>query len=381
MNVIGIVCEYNPFHNGHKYQIDKIKEKYKDSLIIVCMSSSFTQRGNLSIVNKFDKTACALLNGVDLVLELPYVYSTQSSDLFAEYSIKILNNFKIDTLCFGSESNNLDELINNAKIQLFNKDFDKKVKEYMELGINYPTALNNALNDLNGSSIKEPNDLLALSYIKEILKNKYKIDFYPVKRTNDFHDNTSNEEIVSSSNIREKLEKNINISTHVPSNTLKYIKNIKYKDKYFELLKYKIINEDNLNIYLDVDEGLSTRIKNAIKKAKTLDELISNIKTKRYTFNKINRMLNHILCSYTKEEKEKTKKLEYVRVLGFSNEGKKYLSSIKKNIKLDILNKYDTNKYEALNIEKRVSQIYSILYEDIMDAEIRNNPIKKDELI
>ena len=380
MNIIGIVCEYNPFHNGHKYQIEKIKEKYNDSLIIVCTSSSFTQRGNLSIQTKFEKTASALLNGVDIVIELPYVYSTQSSDIFASYAIKILNEFKIDTLCFGSESNDINMIINNAKIQLFNKDFDSKVKLYMDEGINYPTALNNALISLNGTSINEANDLLALSYVKEVLKSKYKINFYPIKRTNDYHDIKLDSDIVSSTNIREKLNNKTNIDKYIPENTIKYLNYVDYNDKYFELLKYKIINENDLSIYLDVDEGLSTRIIKAIKKSKNLEELINNIKTKRYTYNKINRMLNHILCSYTKEEKETTKKLEYVRILGFSNNGQKYLNQIKSKIKTPILNKYDTSTYKGLAIEKRISQIYSIIYKNIMDVEIKNKPIKKDEL-
>ena len=374
MNVIGIVCEYNPFHNGHKYQIDKIKEKYKDSLIVICMSSSFTQRGELSILNKFDKTKIALNNGVDIVIELPYLYSTQSSDIFAKNSIKLLNELKIDTLCFGTETTNIDDIVNNAKIQLFNKNFDSKVKSYMDLGINYPTALNNALKDLNGTIIDKPNDLLALSYIKEILKNNYNIDLFNIKRTNDNHDKDSNDTIVSSSNIREKLINNIDIKNQVPDDVYKLLKNKIINSKYFEYLKYKIINEDNLDKYLDVDEGLSKRIKTSIYKSNNLDELILNIKTKRYTYNKISRMLNHILCSITKEDN--TNELEYIRILGFTDKGQKYLNSIKKDINLPILNKYDTSKYKVLNIEKRVTDIYSIIYEDITNEEIKNKPIK-----
>ena len=376
--VIGIVVEYNPFHNGHKYQIDKIKEKYKDSLIIVCMSSSFTQRGELSILNKFDKTKIALNNGVDIVIELPYLYSTQSSDIFASYSIKLLNSLKIDTLCFGTESNNIDDIKNNANIQLNNKNFNIKVKEYMDNGINYPTALNNALKDLNGSSINTPNDLLSLSYIKEILKNNYNIELFNIKRTNDYHDKKSNNDIVSSSNIREKLLNSIDIKEYVPSDTYKLLKNKKIKSKYFEYLKYKIISEDNLEKYLDVDEGLNTRIKSVINKSNNLEELIQNIKTKRWTYNKISRMLNHILCSLTKEEVLKTKNLEYIRILGFSENGQKYLKSIKKDINIPILNKYDTN-YKALEVEKRVTEIYSLLYENINDLEIKNKPIKNTD--
>ena len=225
MNIIGIVCEYNPFHNGHMYQINEIKKKYKDSIIIVVCSSSFTQRGNLSLLNKWDKTKIALLNNVDIVLELPYVYTVQSSDIFAEFAIKILNEFKIDTLIFGSESNNLNELINSAKVQLNNTNFNTLVQKYLKDGINYPTALNNALKDLKCSPINTPNDLLGVSYIKTILENNYNIKIDTIKRTNDYHDNELVDNIVSSSNIRVKLSQNKDISNMVPTNTLNVLKN------------------------------------------------------------------------------------------------------------------------------------------------------------
>ncbi len=379
MEIIGIVAEYNPFHNGHMYQINEIKKKYKDSIIIVVTSSSFTQRGNLSLLNKWDKTKIALLNNVDIVLELPYVYTVQSSDIFAEFAIKILNELKIDTLIFGSESNNLNELITSAKVQLNNTNFNTLVQKYLKDGINYPTALNNALKDLKCSPINTPNDLLGVSYIKTILENNYNIKIDTIKRTNDYHDINSNDEIVSASNIRNKILNNLEYKHMVPSITYEILKNKKQNNKYFEYLKYKIISEDNLDKYLDVDEGLSTRIKESINKSNNLEELIQNIKTKRYTYNKISRMLNHILCSFTKEEKNNTKDLEYLRILGFSNIGKDYLNKIKKDITTPILNKYDTS-YEALKIEKRVSEIYSLIYEDIMDKEIKNKPIKKDEI-
>ena len=379
MNIIGIVCEYNPFHNGHMYQINEIKKKYKDSIIIVVCSSSFTQRGNLSLLNKWDKTKIALLNNVDIVLELPYVYTVQSSDIFAEFAIKILNEFKIDTLIFGSESNNLNELITSAKVQLNNTNFNTLVQKYLKDGINYPTALNNALKDLKCSPINTPNDLLGISYIKTILENNYNIKIDTIKRTNDYHDINSNDDIVSASNIRNKILNNLEYKHMIPSITYEILKNKKQNNKYFEYLKYKIISEDNLDKYLDVDEGLSTRIKESINKSNNLEELIQNIKTKRYTYNKISRMLNHILCSFTKEEKNNTKDLEYLRILGFSNIGKDYLNKIKKDITIPILNKYDTS-YEVLKIEKRVSEIYSLIYEDIMDKEIKNKPIKKDEI-
>lgn len=374
--VIGIVTEYNPFHNGHKYQIDKIREKYGDSTIIVVTSSSFTQRGYISLLNKFDKAEIALLNGIDLVIELPYVYSTRSSDMFAHAAIKILNYLKIDVLCFGSERDNIDDIWKCADTEINNKEYDSLVRNYLDTGINYPTASNKALKSLINVEITEPNDLLALSYIKEILKNKYNIKVFNIKRTNNFHDIESNDDIVSASNIRNKILNNESIKNYVPDNVYSKLKNIKLNNKYFELLKYKIYSESDLEKYLDVDEGLSTRIRNAIDKSSNMEELIQNIKTKRYTYNKISRMLNHILCSFTKKERDEVNNIEYIRVLGFNNKGQKHLNSIKDNIDIKILNKFDTS-YKALEIEKRVSYIYSLIMDDIMDDEIKNIPVKK----
>lgn len=374
MKIIGIIAEYNPFHNGHKYQIDKIREKYEDALIIICTSSSFTQRGDISILNKWEKTKCALNNGANIVVELPYIYSTQSSDTFAKYALKILNELKIDKLCFGSEDNDIDKLYKVADTQINNKQFDTKVKEHLDNGINYPTALNNALKKLIQIEITKPNDLLGVSYIKEILKNKYNIKPFTIKRTNDYHDIENNSDIVSASNIRERLLNNEDISSKVPQDVYEILKNKNTTNKYFEYLKYKIISEQDLNKFLDVDEGLHTRIKDQIQKSNNLEELIQNIKTKRYTYNKISRMLNHILCSLTKEENN-IQELEYIRILGFDSKGKEYLSKIKKDIKTPILNKYDTKKYKTLEIEKRVTDIYSLIYEDINKQEIQNKPI------
>lgn len=374
--VVGIVAEYNPFHNGHKYQIEKIREKYKDATIVVVCSSSFTQRGDTSILNKFDKAKVALNNGVNLVVELPYVYSTQSSDIFASAAIKILNYLKVDAICFGTERDSIGDIKKCAITQLDEPKYNEIVREELELGVNYPTALNKALKKLIDIEITEPNDLLALSYVKEIIKNQYNIEIFNIKRTNDFHDIDSNEMIVSASNIRNKLINNIDIKDKVPNDVYKILKNIKFNNKYFEFLKYKINSESDLEKYLDVDEGLSTRIRNSIDKSNSLDELIQNIKTKRYTYNKISRMLNHILCSFTKDERDKTKDIEYIRILGFDEVGQKHLNSIKDNMDIKILNKFDTS-YKALEIEKRVSGIYSMIISDIMDKEIKNIPVKK----
>lgn len=352
---IGIICEYNPFHYGHLYHINKIKEMYPNSNIILVMSGWITERGDLSLIDKFKKTDIALHYGVNLVVELPLKY-IQSADYFAKGSIEILNKLKCDTIVFGSESNNIDNLIKLANIQLNNKDYDLLVKEYVDSGINYPTAMSKALKSLTGTAIDTPNDLLGLSYVKEIIKNKYNIKPVTIKRDNNYNSKEIEGKITSATSIRELLKNNNDIKEFVPTYSYKYLDNPIFIDDYFELLKYKIISSSDLTIYQGIDDNLSNRINKYINDSNTIDELINNIKTKRYTYNRIKRTLTYILFSITKDYYNNLD-LEFIRVLGFDKSGKDILNKIKKDIDITILTNYD-NKY--LNKELNVNNIIAL---------------------
>lgn len=356
MCTIGIVAEYNPFHNGHKYQIDLIKNMYDNPTIIAVVASSFCERGNLSVLNKWDKTSIALENGVDLVIELPFVFASQSADIFAKGALKILNELKVQKIVFGSESNDLEAIKSIANLQINNKNFDKELKEEIDKGINYPTALSNIIKKYTNKKIDSPNDLLGISYIKEIIKNNYNIEPIAIKRTNKYHEKNAKEKISSATSIRNLIYNNKRINKYVPFNPKKY--NI-YKPDIFKLLKYKILSEKDLSIYNTVDEGLEKRIIKYINEANNLEELTNLIKTKRYTYNRINRMFIHILTSFTKEE-AKDIDINYIRVLGFNNKGKAYLN----NINCNIITRYKNNNYKELLIEKRVNEIYSLIVDD-----------------
>ncbi len=379
MNIIGIVCEYNPFHLGHLYQLKKVKEMYPDSIIIVVCSSNFTQRGDVSILNKWDKTRIALDYGVDIFIELPFGYATQSSDIFAKGAIELLNYLKIDTLVFGSESDNIEELINLANIQLNNKDYNNIVKKYLDQGINYPTALSKALTDITNTTINKPNDLLGLSYIKEIIKNNYKITPITIKRTNDYHSKDINNNIINASLIRKLLLEKKDITNYIPSNTYKYLNPISLDD-FYPYLKYQIINNYNkLNIYQTVDEGIENRIIKSIYKTYNYNELVTNIKTKRYTYNKINRMLLHILTNFTKEESQNIK-IDYIRLLGFTSSGQRYLNSIKKDITIPIITRYKPKISNLLDLEFRTNSIYAHITNNykLIELEYNCKPIIKN---
>ena len=368
MHKIGIIAEYNPFHNGHLYQIKEIKKRYPDSTIISVVSSSFTQRGDISLLNKWDKTKIELDQGIDLVIELPFVYSTQASDIFAEGAVKILNYLGIDTLVFGTERDTIEDLELLADIQINNKEYQEKVKQYLSTGLNYATSTNKALEDITNVKVDTPNDLLALSYIKQIKLNKYNIKYTNIKRTTSYHGSEIKNNISSASNIRKMSADNQNIDNLIP-----FDKKLLYKvsmNNYLDILKYKVLSEDvNINKYQTVDEGIEGRIIDNITKSATYEELIQNIKTKRYTYNKISRMLLHILTNFTKEEASNID-IDYIRVLGFTTKGQEYLSKIKKNITIPIITGYKKNISKVLDIEYRVTKIYSLF--------TSNNLIKKE---
>lgn len=371
MQIIGIVTEYNPFHNGHLYQIKKIKEMYPDSVIIVAMSGNYTMRGEISVLDKWNKTNIAINNGIDIVLEIPFIYSNQSSDIFSYASLKMLNEFKIEKLVFGSETNNIDLLSLASSVQIDNKKFDSLVKDYMSKGYNYPSSIGKSIYELTGIKIKESNDILGVSYIKEILKNKYNIKPISIKRTNNFKTNTKKSNIISAYEIREFLNKNESIKEYVPNNVTPYIKKVDY-EKLFNLIKYKVISEKNsLNKYHLIDEGIENRIYEGVIKCDNYDDLVKYISNKRVTINKVNRILINIFVGLTKEEAS-NKELSYIKILGLSKNGKKYYSKIKKDINIKVCNKFEK---EVMNTELKASYLYSIITngKSIFNSEIKEH--------
>lgn len=362
MASVGIIAEYNPFHNGHLYQIQKIKEKYPDDTIIIAMSGNFTQRGEPSIIDKWERTNLAIENGADLVVEIPYIFATQSADYFSYAGITLLEKLKVDKLIFGSESNNLEDLTEIAKAELEQKDFDKLVKIYVKLGNNYPTALSLALKDLTGKEISTPNDILGITYIKTILKHNYNIKPYSIKRNNSYHEENLTGTISSATAIRKNIDNLEKIKNTVPRNTYKVLstKQLHKREDYFSYLKYKIITEDNLEKYHLVDKTLSDKLKKEILNCNNYEELIQKVKSKHQTYSKISRALIQILCN----NKSNQEHLTYIRLLGFNTKGKNYLNKHKKEISLPIISKIDKEKDQILELELNTTKIYTLPYKN-----------------
>lgn len=381
MESVGIIAEYNPFHNGHFYHIQKIKEKYPNATLVLVVAGNFTQRGEMAIIDKWKKKEIALKAGIDLVIELPFAFATQSADFFSYGAITILEKMHVDRVIFGSESDSLEELTLIAKTQVENEDFDHLVKVYSKLGANYPTALSNAIFDLTGKKIIAPNDLLGISYIKTIIQNNYHIKAETIERISDFH-STILSPICSATAIREALIKGEEIKSYVPSFTYPYLQDaLHFPNDSFPYLKYKVLTEDNLDQYHMVEEGIGQKIKKEILYASCYEELISRIKSKRYTYNRLQRTLNAILCNFTKEKAAGFKNISYIRILGFNEKGRLYLSQIKKEVDVPIISKMSKNKDPMLAFELETTKIYalSLPYLEqikLVESEYKNKLIK-----
>lgn len=375
MDVIGIICEYNPLHNGHLYHIEKIKETFPESIIVLVMSGPFTQRGDVSILSKWEKTQLALNHKIDLVIELPFKFASQSADIFAKGAIAIISELDCDYLVFGSETNNIDGLTKMAKMQIEDDSYNLLVKDYLSEGMNYPTAMSKAFADTIDIIIDKPNDILGLSYVKEIIKQKSRTKPLTIKRTNDYHDDELRNKIASATAIRKGLNADKEIKSFVPVDTYKMIKDRKEKD-IFDFFKYKVLSEKKLEQYQTVDEGIDNRIKAVIETSNTLEEFLDQIKTKRYTYNRIKRMMIHILLSFTKKE-AKNQKLNYIRVLGFNKQGLKHLNKVKKDISIPIVSNMKKIYNDLLELDIRAEKLYQLLNKAEIDS-FKNAPIKKD---
>lgn len=347
--VLGIIAEYNPFHLGHKYLIDEAKKITNADKIIILMSGNSVQRGDFAILDKYKRAKEAVLNGANLVLELPFCFSSQSAEHFAKGSINIFKNIGINYLCFGSESEDINNKIKIAQF-LFeeeknmnldsqkNKNFAKERQEFLQ---------NKFKNQADFSIMNNPNDILAIEYIKAIKFFDAKIEPIAIKRKgNNYHDQEVGEIFSSATSIRnliknendiyEKLKK---VTTkNMAEDLLKHKKQIVSFDNYFDELKSTIIKSENLDEIFEVSEGIENLIKKRILTSKNLDELIFSIKSKRYTYTRIRRILFNILIGISKKDMQKIlsfKEKAYTKVLAFDDKGREILKENKeKNKKL-----------------------------------------------
>lgn len=361
MKILGLIVEYNPFHLGHLYHLNKAKEIVKPDVTIAVMSGHFVQRGEPAISNKWTRASIAINNGIDLVIELPFVYSVQSADYFAHGALDLLAKLNVTDIVFGSESGDINIFIDIAHTIKNNKEaYNNLVKEQMNLGLRYPDACNQALTILMNKTITTPNDLLGLAYVKEVVDHNYPIDLHCIKRTNDFH-SLKLDSISSASAIRHALKNKIDISNQF-CNYEDY-QEFYFFDDLYPFLRYKVLttsNEDLKQLHL-VDEGIENLIKNKITTCSSMEELVTSLTSKRYTRSRIQRMLIHILMNNTITAIDEAMDIDYIRILKMNDVGQAYLNKIKKSCEYKLVTNFSSYQHPALELEFRATQLLSCL--------------------
>ena len=373
MRATGIIVEYNPFHNGHKLHL--MEAKKNSDLVIAVMSGNFLQRGEPAIYDKWTRAQMALKNGVDLVVELPVFYSAQAAEIFSYGAIDILDKLGVEKIIFGSESSDLEKLKKIAYLQIDEKDLiDEKIKEKMDSGISYPNAINSVIEELLGEKdILKPNDILGVEYIKAIRKLSSSIEPILIERKAvGYHDKEIIDEITSATSIRKMIKDGSleAIKKVMPVESYNLLGTPTYLEKFYPLLRYEILNNyEELKFVADMEIGLDNRIFEMAVKYLDFKDFYKNLMTKRYTHGRIQRVLTHILLKIDKKIIDETKVgITYVKILGFSQKGSKYLKEKKETFKIKPLSGLknvslilDERERELLNFEIKCDRIYGII--------------------
>ncbi|WP_062048535.1 nucleotidyltransferase [Bacillus sp. JCM 19034] len=379
MRAVGIIVEYNPFHNGHLYQLRQAKKDSNADIVIVVMSATFLQRGEPAFVSKWARTEMALANGADIVIELPYAFSCQKAEQFANGAIQILSEIAAHSIHFGSEAGNIApfyELVEAIKRD--QPTIDKYVKQYIQKGVSYPRAFSNALQQVNQQttlSLTEPNNILGYHYIKAIMEQNSVLKASTTKRVQaHYHDKTIGlGRIASATSIRESIKKGMqieDIAHTLPQSTAQILQSYFHLNKtyhtwnlYFPFLQYKIISSthEQLKQIYECEEGLEYRLKETIQHTYTFDDWMNQMKTKRYTRTRLQRLASHILTNTTKEEMHQaySEGLSYIQLLGFSAQGQLYLKQTRKEREVPLLTKRANAKGTISDLEKKASRIYT----------------------
>ena len=360
MNITGIITEYNPFHNGHLYHLREAKKNTNADAIICVMSGNFVQRGGPAIIDKWKRTEMTLNNGVDLIIELPTYYAVSSAEFFAKGSVSILHNLGIvNNLFFGSECGDVDKLTALSKI-LVNEDTQLKslIKEHLAKGDTFAKAREKSLiqylkdEEIN-KIITSSNNILGIEYIKSILRLNSTITPSTLKREgSNYNDKNLSNSFSSATAIRELLKnKNSleNLKNLIPKESYEIFSKLQdenyplvFDEDMFKFIKYKIqTNCINFNNLYEITEGLENKLIKEITSSNSYEDFILKVKSKRYTYSKISRILTHIylgLDSNTFLNIDNPNNL-YARVLGFNNRGREVLSLIKRNSSIPLITK------------------------------------------
>lgn len=387
--------------------MQQTKKLTQSDIIIAVMSGPFLQRSEPALISKWYRTKMALANGVDLVVELPYVFATQKAETFANGAISILNALRVSEICFGSEDGQIENFYNTISVQKNEEEtFNYLVKQFMDAGNSYAKATSDAFSHILTSEknidMSQPNNILGFQYMKAILSQNSSIQAQTIKRfASHYHDETFNDQhIASATSIRKQLFSEegsfTTIKPFLPQATTSLLANYKQNygilhnwEQYFSFFKYRLMtmSPGDLRHIYEIEEGLEHRILSKIQNSSSFYSFMEALKTKRYTWTRLQRACTHILTNTTKEEIRSAnieQHAPYIRLLGMSQKGQTYLSKNKKKIELPILTHTKTFDHAALDIEKKANSVYfSIMHEplrtQLLKQDITHHPVRYDE--
>ncbi|MEY8445983.1 nucleotidyltransferase [Enterococcus ratti] len=367
MNVCGMIVEYNPFHNGHRYHVTTARKQTNAKLVVAVMSGNFLQRGEPAILDKWSRAKAALHNGVDLVIELPVEWSIQSADYFAKGAVRLLQMLNCTHLCFGTEGNSaFNYEYFGTFVQQNQKKIDQEFHRLSDETMNFPQKMTKVFNLLYPQmalDFSSPNHLLGLSYAKENAKYKNSMKLVPITRKNaGYHDEKLTVQgIASATAIRKALAKSRSVDNFVPAVTANSLKNstLQTWEAYWPFLRYQLLsaNLDSLRKIYQMTEGIEVRMKAAAKKAASFDEFVQLVKTKRYTWVRIQRLACYVLLNIYQEELEQQQMQKYINILGFTKAGQAFLKEKKD---LPLFSKIGKKEAKMAHLMLRSDQIYQL---------------------
>ena len=375
MKIAGIICEYNPFHNGHLYHINKTKEALKADAVVALMSGNFVQRGLPSAFSKYERAKIACEYGCDLVLELPLFSSVAPADIFSKNAVNILNKLNvIDYLSFGSEDG-LETLDKALNLMIKNKNaFDEVLKKYLASGLSFSRAYALSFNELTLSDImNKSNNILAYNYISALNETRSKINAFALQRKGpSYNDAYDENDFASATHIRDLIYKGKDVNNFLPKLPDEKIIDL---EKYFSYIKSIFIREKNFKMYFEYDEDAVNYIKKHIYEAKGYNEFMDMVSRKNFSKSKINRFMLAMLLNIYKDSVSRDKEYDFIIPLCANDIGKKVLKEIKKHSDVNIISKYkdlDNLSHESkLDLEILINndQIYYMMKGmDVKDA-------------
>ena len=384
MKTAAIICEYNPFHNGHKYHIEQTRLQHGATHIVCVMSGNFTQRGEAAIADKFARAKAAVLGGADLILELPCAYALSCAEKFALGGVSLLNAVNADYISFGAECGDLKKLWRISELLLNEtQEFKDILNSEMKKGESYPKARLSAAKQLFGADaaiMSKPNNSLALEYLAAIKKTASKISPVLIKRVGaGYNDNSLGKDHASASGIRNAVKGNLNPLNYIPLETLEVFSKIQKNPIFTEDLsmiavyKLRSCTPEYLKIINDVSEGLENRIIKAAKSFTSIEKIADFCSSKRYTKSRIMRI---IICAVLGIEKSDLTQINYIRPLAMNETGAKILSGLKKSCSLPVVTKLaDYNgDMSLLKFDIAASDIYSILKNESAGYDYTTSP-------